>query len=184
MIFLSADELAIINNINKIRSTTCLNGMGNKTIKRVFLNGVNIAKLESVRLLQSRIGTYYIEATFSRNPEKINGVREVFADLIENVFFDKLTELCAAFGHELKPRPDNYPLLSYLSAVCKRLNTFKGREIKIAVRAYSDVVKDEYGKVGKMFVNGAFLDKEVTRTEILGYYPMDTEVEIDWNLWL
>jgi len=183
MIFLSSDELAIINNLNKIRSTTVLNGVGNKTTKRVFLNGLNLCRLERATLKKGR--SYYFELEFLRKPEYVFDRKEYFANLVDYVFepHTRIAELLFAFGHELKPMPEGYDVLAYLRAVLRRVNTFIGRELKVAVFAYNDIVRDEYGNVEKVFCEGTLLDKEATRTEVLGYYAVDTK-QIDWSLFL
>jgi len=161
--------------------------MGNKTSKRVFLNGINECTLESVKMSQSRTGRYYIEVQFSRKAEVVFGTRETFANLVDYLFFPdpKLGLICNCFGHELKPIPDAYPIVSYLMAVSKRLSSFIGKEIKVAVKNYTDVVKDNYGVVMQAFyLNNSMMDKHTTRTEVLGYYPIQMEVEVDWKMWL
>lgn len=161
--------------------------MGNKATKRAFLNGINIATLEKVKLSQSRTGRLYIELTFTRKPQIIHGSKEQFAPLVDYLFFpsDKLIELCNAFGHELKPIPDAYPIVSYLRHVAQRINTFLGKELKVAVKTYNDVVKDDYGVIQKAaYINNAMLDKEVTRCEVINYYPVSDEPILDWNKWI
>lgn len=161
---------------------TVINSNGNKSTRKAWINGINEAELVEVMLKQGDNKGYYFETTFTRQAETIRGRREYFAPLTDYIFYpsEKLYEFCRAFGHELKPRPSDMAIEVYLKHVLARLNTFVHRKIKLAVKAYKDVLRGEYGEAEtRITYQGDIEEVSVVRMDIISYGE-----KLNWLLWI
>ena len=187
--FLDAETSRRVREMARLRNTTHLTSTGSKTTRRAFLNGVNDARLVGCSGKLSAHGMPYIVLEMDRDPVYLDGKREVFATLRTNLFypsdFGLILQLGEAFGHNFVDKPPDYANRAYVGALLRRINTWVGRELKVAVIAYNDSAGDGWGGVEQR-VNGYGYTEtvEVTRTDVVGFYSINDTPTLNWAIWL
>lgn len=167
-----------------LRTGTFTNSNGNKSKGKLWLLGANECKLSECTINQSKNGNSYITARFIRRPQYVYGLKTKvsFAPLQEFVFdYVRASEICNAFGHELKPKPDDMEFNVYMSHVKSRFRTFIGQGVQIVVSHTKEAKKDSYG----------FTEKRISYDEDsadVSFYRIkaefrriDKKVIVDWD---
>lgn len=151
---------------------------------KLLLNGENVVKLVKAELINNK--NPYIQCTFTRKPANVYGLigKVSFAPHLEFFFnYERLAELCKAFGHELGSKPPEMMFKDYYSHVVRRLNTFTGRELKVVTAAYKERRKDGYGdEVSRNKYYDELEEVWDWRVKVLSFHALEENVKIDWNL--
>ena len=186
--FLSEDEHNVLWRMSRLRNVSVINSKGNKALKRAFLQGINPVIISGVKLNRGASGVWYFVVTFTREGATIDGKREYFAPLDDNIFYPReyhrVQQLAEAFGHMLVPKPDDWQAEPFLKAVKRRLDTFIDQRLKVAVMVYREAVTDGYGNViTRVGYAGEEDDVEAIRQDVYGYYPYNSNPEVPDSFW-
>jgi hypothetical protein len=183
--FLEENDYQRLVLLSNLRTTKYTNSNGTKVSGKLFLLGVNIAKLASCTLNAAKNGNYFLTVEITRKAAPIVGLmsKVTFAPHLDFVFnYERVNELCKAFGHELKPCPDSMQWNVYLSHVKRRVDTFVGKELKVSVMYVKQYRKDDYGFVEQRNVYYDLKrDIEDYRQEMT-FHCIDEDVTIDWDV--
>ena len=183
--FLKHDDHQKLVEMSLLRSMKYINNKGTKVSGKLFLLGENIAKLGGIVLKKAVNGKYYIVLTFTRKSADIVGLKTkvTFAPHLDFVFdYERANEICTAFGHELKPKPDDMEMNEYMTHVARRLRTFVGREVKVLVSYTKEPRKTPYGFV-KQRVSGFNETCDITDfRQKMAFYGVGEDVETKWHV--
>lgn len=156
---------------------------GKEKLGKMLLMGLNHITLSKVYLKEAINGRYYITCAFTRGKESvIELIHPIeFAPYMEFVFdYDKASEICTAFGHELLPQPDGYAFNDYIKGVARRLRTFEGNNCYAIVEYTREKRTDEYGRIEKRRTGfNSFDDIEDYREKVSFYKD---KPRVDWNM--
>lgn len=129
-----------------LRKANGENSKGNDTRCYMCPLGENEVMLNQVNLYSSR-GFFYIQLRFQPSPQIILGKKERMAPLKETIFEDQVKNIGLPWGHQFKPRPSDMDLKTYLTHVCRRMDTFKSKWVKLPVIYGKGVIRDKYGEI-------------------------------------
>lgn len=149
----------------------------------MFLLGENVIKLIDSSLYADKNGKYYITAKFSRKPASILGLKSkvTFATHIEYIFdYDRTHEICNAFGHELKTKPEDMEFNEYMTHLWRRVKSFKGKEVKVIVGYTKELRRDKYGIIAQRVVGFNETSDISDYRQELDFYTLDSKVKPDW----
>lgn len=125
---------------------------GREISGKIMPMGENDAVLTSVGGGVGRNGNPYITLIFERESSYIQQLKTKveWTPQYHFVFdYNGAQEVCIAFGHELKPKPEDMSFTVYFRHVYKRFKTFIGKDIQIVIGYIKEAKKDDYGDVVK-----------------------------------
>ena len=182
--FLKHDDHQKLVEMSLLRSTKYINSKGTKVSGKLFLLGENIAKLSGISLKKTVNDKYYIVLTFTRKAANILGLKTkvTFAPHLDFVFdHERASDICTAFGHELKPKPEDMEMNIYMTHVARRFRTFMGRDVNVLVSYTKEPRKTPYGFV-KQRVSGFNETCDITDfRQKMAFYSVDSQVQPDWT---
>lgn len=148
MMFLNNEEIELLTEMSILRTGYHIHN-GKQTKGKLFLLGENECTLTGASYRLDKNGKAFIECIFKRNPCFVDGLKTKIAFVPHSLFvfdYDQANELCKAFGTPLKPQPDTEQFNDYFRRVCKGVNTFVSKKVKVAVSYSKHRRTDEYGE--------------------------------------
>jgi len=128
--------------------------------------GINTVNIREVRLKNSA-GRLFIQLILQPADRVILGERHKIGTISTSVFQPE--EVGSAYNHLFQPKPAAMPQLEYLQHICRRMATWVGLPVEVAVVYDKSIMRDAYGK---METDGA---GKFTHPRVV-YYP-----RIIWN---
>lgn len=153
--FLSEENYQKLHIMSQLITTKYENSKGTKVSGKLFLLGENELMLTKCVLRQAVNKNYYIVLTFTCKPRNVYWLKGdvVFAPHHEFVFdYERAKVICNAFGHDLKPQPDDMELNAYMTAVARRIRTFVGRVVQTTVYYEKELRTDDYGEKAQRII--------------------------------
>lgn len=178
--FLTHKQDQILAQMAVTRTQKYRNSKDNLVSGKLMLFGENVVKLVRCEILTSKVNTTYLSLIFTCKPRKVHTLKTklTFTPYQEFCFTEEsVKDICKAFGHDLRDKPDDMDLNVYLRHVGARIGTFVGQEIKVVI-GHEKVLKiDEYG-----FTVRSIIYKEDSRD--LAYYRVKMLFNqiCDWNM--
>jgi hypothetical protein len=162
--FLEREQHSELIEMSKLHSQKYINSRGTKVTGKFFLLGENEAELIDVKMREAVNGNYYIIVSFSRKSCNVIGLKSNITFATEQVFvfdYEAAKELCNAYGHELKAKPDDMKLNAYMTAVARRIRTFIGKVVKVHVSYVKELRRDNFGIVEQRAIGVQRIETDV-----------------------
>lgn len=166
--FLEQEEKDILKELSILRVGYYTNSRGNRSTGKLWLLGENECVLSGVNLGYGKNGMSYIVAELKRKSENVLDLKTPVSFIVheEYLFENRLKEFCSAFEHDLKPRPRDMEINTYIRHVFNRLKLFVGQRLKVAVSLYNEPQMDGYG-------SNVMRNKYYDRQEQVKYWRMN-----------
>ena len=148
MSFLSTKQKDLLFAMSVLQTGAYTNKNGTVSKGKLFLMGENVCTLSEAYYKLDKNKKAYLECVFTRRPEFVEGLKTKIGFVRHSEFifdYERAKELCAAFGKELKPQRPHEDFNAYFRRVCKGVDTFVGRQLKVSVSYSKELKTDEYG---------------------------------------
>ena len=182
--FLSTTQDDLLSQLAILRNGYYENKNGTQTKAKLFFLGENVCTLAEVYFRFDKNNKMYLGCVFVKSPEFVHGLKTKLSFIRHTEYIfneEKVIELCAAFGHELKPKPDTMPFNDYIGHVYRRVKTFIGKELKVAIRYEKERKTDDFGD---SVMRQVYYDRQdevwFWRMKIDMFYGINEQKEVDW----
>lgn len=181
--FLNEQQERLLTEMALLRPSSYVNSNGNKVSGKMWPLGLNWGQLIGVRLQDTKNGNKCIVCEFKRKPMDVIGYKTkiTFAPHQEYIFdYDKAAEICHGYNYELKSKPDDMDLNTYLTHVARRIATFRGAWVQMVVEYKLEPRMDEYGFQEERNVYYNLKEKVFDWRMECMFYNINDQIDLDW----
>lgn len=170
-VFVKGSEDLLLE-LGMIRKANGTNSKGNPIRMTMCPLGVNTVQLRDVKLKNSN-GKLFIQLLLQPSDRVILGERHKIAPVITSVFQPE--DVGRAYAHVFNAKPVDMPQLEYMQHICRRMATWIGVPVEVAVVYDKSIMRDNYGK---METDGA---GKFTHLRVVYYPRIVWSKEFSWD---
>jgi len=140
------NELAVMS---RLRPQGYINSKGNRVNAKLMPLGINKVTLASVNIGVAVNKNVYVSVIFTKPKSNVIQLKTIVTWCPQQEFifdYEPARELCEAFGHDLKPCPEDMDKNTYMTHVGARIRTFIGRETEILIGYKKEPKLNDYGE--------------------------------------